>query len=142
MLVASTSIRLISFNGIEGLTFKGEYTHTDILTSVGVTYAYSPLFGKPTDQAGLDIDYQYKLFEIGTTITYVSARPDYDFTYGVDQPVTLNEYYLVNLRASYQVDPHVKLFARVDNLFNEFYEQVYGYGTPGLSAYGGTKISF
>lgn len=130
----------LDFKGIKGLVVRGSYTHTDILTDVPVTLDNSPLLQKPMDQAGLDVDYQSGSFEAGTQVTYVSQRPDFD--YSTFTPVILSEYFLVNLRASYQVDEHVKLFARVDNLFNQYYEEIYGYGTPGLSAYGGTKISF
>jgi vitamin B12 transporter len=130
----------IDFKGIKSLVIRGSYTHTDILTDIPETQDNSPLLEKPTDQAGLDVDYKSGPVEAGTQVTYVSQRPD--FNYATFAPVILNEYFLVNLRASYQVDEHVKLFARVDNLFNQYYEEIYGYGTPGLSAYGGTKISF
>jgi len=56
-------------------------------------------------------------------------------------PVTLGSYTLVNLLASYEVNEYLKFFGRVNNLFNTQYEEVYGYGTPGLSMYLGTKVS-
>ena len=130
------------------LTFKGSYTYTDVETDIPVTLAYSPLLKKPANQAEFDVDYQSGPVEAGVSGTYVGQRPDVDF-YGyyippsyTPIPVTLNDYFLLNLRASYQINPALKLFARVDNLFNQFYEEAYGYGTPGLSAYMGTKISF
>lgn len=130
------------------LTLKGSYTYTDVETNIPVTLAYSPLLRKPAYQAGVDLDYQLGPVEAGVSGTYVGRRPDVDF-YGYNlppnnlpTPVTLSDYFLVNLRASYQVDPSIKFFARVDNLFNQFYEEVYGYGTPGLSGYIGTKVSF
>ena len=130
------------------LTLKGSYTYTEVETDIPATQDNSPLLHKPANQAGVDLDYQSGPVEAGVSASYVGVRPDFDFYYPPPAyaspvgPVTLAEYYLVNLRASFQVDEHVKLYARVDNLFNQFYEQVYGYGTPGLSAYGGTKISF
>ena len=42
----------------------------------------------------------------------------------------------------YGVDDSVKVFARIDNLFDADYEEVPGYGTPGIGGYLGTKISF
>ncbi len=129
------------------LILKGSYTYTDVETSIPVTLDYSPLLHKPANQAGFDMDYQSDSMEAGVSGTYVGQRSDVDF-YGYYNspytpiPVTLSDYFLVNLRASYQINPALKLFARVDNLFNQFYEEVYGYGTPGLSAYLGTKISF
>src|SRR5579871_4738204 len=128
----------------KALTLKGSYTYTEVETSVPATQGNSPLLQKPANQAGLDLDYQEGPLEAGVSGLYVGARPDWDYyaNFFAGAPVTLAEYYLVNLRASFQVDGHVKLYARVDNLFNQFYEQVYGFGTPGLSGYAGTKVSF
>jgi len=49
---------------------------------------------------------------------------------------------LVNLAASNDVTKWLQFFARFDNLFDREYEEAYGYGTPGISAYGGVKVSF
>ena len=131
-----------NFKKVQDLVIQASYTYTDIQTDVPTTNDASPLLQKPTDQAGLDVDYHSGAVEAGATATYVGARPDFNFSTYPYSPVTLSEYYLVNVRASYQINTQLKLFARVDNLFNEYYEEVYGYGTPGLSAYVGTKISF
>lgn len=47
---------------------------------------------------------------------------------------------VVNLRGSYAVTENVEVFGRVENLFNEHYEVVYSYGTPGRSAYAGLRV--
>ena len=109
-------------------------------TDIPATQDNSPLLQKPMNQAGVDLDFQSGPLEANVSASYVSSRPDFDFY--AFAPVTLGEYYLVNLRAALQMDGHMKLYTRVDNLFNQFYEQIYGYGTPGLSAFGGTQISF
>jgi vitamin B12 transporter len=125
---------------LKALTVRGSYTYTNIQTTIPASQPTTPLLQKPANQAGLDLDYQSDAWEAGVSASYVGQRPDFDFW--AYAPVTLSEYFLVNLRASFQVDDHVKLFARVDNLFNQSYEQAYGYGTPGLSVYAGTKASF
>jgi outer membrane cobalamin receptor len=33
------------------------------------------------------------------------------------------------------------IFGRIDNLFDEDYEETGGYGTPGLSFFGGVRVS-
>ena len=134
----------VEFKGLPGLVVRGTYTYTDIITDEPAMLSYSPLLQKPTDQARADMDYQSGPVEVGATATYIGARSDIDFPPYPSPyiPVTLSKYFLVNLRASFQINTQVKLFARVDNLFNQYYEEVYGYGTPGLSGYVGTKISF
>lgn len=124
----------------EVLTVRGSYTYTDVQTSIPASQPNSPLLQKPAHRAQLDLDYQAGPLEAEVSTSYVAQRADFDFW--SFSPVTLGDYFRVNLRASYQVDSHVKVFARVDNLFNQFYEEIYGYGTPGLSGYVGTKVSF
>jgi vitamin B12 transporter len=123
------------FKGISNLDVKGSYTYTyawDISN-------YTPLARRPQNKASGDIDYKWGDASFGTSLVYTGSAFDTDFS---GNGVTLPSYFLVNLRASYQVNSQVKLFARVDNLFNQWYEDAYGFSTPGLSIYGGTKISF
>ena len=51
-------------------------------------------------------------------------------------------YAIANLAGSYTVTKNVKLFSRIDNLFNKHYQEVYGYGTSGLAGYGGVTLSY
>jgi len=48
----------------------------------------------------------------------------------------------VDVSGRYQLNDRVELFARVENLFDEQYQQVLGYGTPGLSGSIGARLSF
>ena len=48
---------------------------------------------------------------------------------------------IVNLAVNYALDSHTKLFARADNLFNTQYEEPLGWLQPGLSVYGGVKLT-
>ncbi|MBF0587121.1 TonB-dependent receptor [Prosthecochloris sp. N3] len=54
----------------------------------------------------------------------------------------LDSYVLVNLTGSYQVTENIELYGRVDNLLDEFYEEAWSYATPGLSAYGGIRLTY
>ena len=56
--------------------------------------------------------------------------------------VTLKAFTLVNLNADYKVTDDVELFGRVENLFDEEYEEVFSYATPGLAAYAGLRARF
>jgi vitamin B12 transporter len=51
-------------------------------------------------------------------------------------------YTVVNLTGSYRVNAHVLLFVRVENLFNEQYQELAGFNTADASAYGGAQIEF
>jgi len=54
----------------------------------------------------------------------------------------LGSYSLVNIRSSYRISRQFDIFARVDNLLDEEYEEAGGYGTPGRSFFGGIRAEF
>lgn len=59
-----------------------------------------------------------------------------------NQVETLDSYTLVNLSASYDINDYFQVYGRVDNLFDEEYEEAWGYATPGLSGYLGVKFTY
>ena len=54
----------------------------------------------------------------------------------------LDGYVLADIRASYGLTDGIELFGRVENLFDEEYQTVSGYGTPGRAAYAGVRARF
>ncbi|HVO75197.1 MAG TPA: hypothetical protein VMT35_14300, partial [Ignavibacteriaceae bacterium] len=56
--------------------------------------------------------------------------------------VVLKYYTLVNVALSYKLFNFAEIFGRIENLFDTDYEEVFGYGTAGLSAYAGIKLTF
>lgn len=54
--------------------------------------------------------------------------------------VTLDSWTRVDLRGSYRVNENFDVYARVENLFNEEYQDIYRYGTPDLSGYVGIRF--
>jgi vitamin B12 transporter len=128
----------IEFKGVKNFDLKGNYTYDNAQDLI----ANAPLLRRPQNKASGDVDYQLDAAGLGASLIYVGNSYDVNYVTGFGNTVQLASYFLVNLRVSYQVNSQVKLFARVDNLFNQYYEETFGYTTPGLSAYGGTKISF
>jgi vitamin B12 transporter len=57
--------------------------------------------------------------------------------------VFLDDYWLVNVAASYKLQPGVEVFGRVENLLDQHYQEVFGYNaTPGIAAFAGIKLTF
>ncbi|MBD3782240.1 MAG: TonB-dependent receptor [Micrococcales bacterium] len=56
--------------------------------------------------------------------------------------VTLDDYWLVDLRASYPLVTGIDVYGRIENLFDTDYQTVAGYGTAGRSAYVGVRWAF
>ena len=54
--------------------------------------------------------------------------------------VKLAPYSLVNLSGTYWVTKNVAVMARIENLFDEDYEDIKSFGTKGASVYGGLRV--
>ena len=55
---------------------------------------------------------------------------------------TLDGWTRVDLTGRYALNESVELFGRVENLFDEDYQQILGYGTPGLSGSVGLRLRY
>jgi vitamin B12 transporter len=122
------------------LNFKMNYTYTDARDISPASSNYNKkLVRRPENKAGLFVDYNFNSrTDINTSIIWVGSRQDINFaTY---ERITLQGYLLVNLAGHYDLFDFLQLNARLENLLNTDYEEVYGYATPGFSLYGGFKL--
>ena len=55
---------------------------------------------------------------------------------------TIGAWVRLDLKASYRLSGQVELFGRIDNLLDENYQDVFGFGTPGISAFGGLRVLY
>ena len=46
---------------------------------------------------------------------------------------------LIDLRAAYALGPKIEVYGRVENLFDQTYQTVLTYGSPGRTAYAGVR---
>jgi vitamin B12 transporter len=70
-------------------------------------------------------------------LVYVGERLDIDGF----ATVKASPYYTVNLSGTYRVTRDLSLFTRIENLFDKDYEDPKGFGTKGISAYAGIRVS-
>jgi len=74
-------------------------------------------------------------------INYNGSQNDYYFDPLFSRfPVKVDAYTVVNLAVSYPFSDTVELTARVENLFDEIYQEVIGYGTSTRAYYAGLRI--
>jgi vitamin B12 transporter len=52
----------------------------------------------------------------------------------------LGQYTLLNLASTYRASDRMDWFLRFDNLTNTEYEEIRGFGSPGLGIYGGLNL--
>jgi len=130
---------LASIKPIDDLTLSFNYTYTDTEDKK----TERELLRRPKNKFGLDINYHFlKKGNVNLGVIYVGKRDDMDWSVWPARRVELDGYTLVNLAASYNITKNFQLFGRIDNLFNKEYEEAKGWGTPGLSFFGGIKLSF
>ncbi|MGE0024756.1 MAG: TonB-dependent receptor plug domain-containing protein, partial [Hyphomicrobium sp.] len=116
----------------EGLTVTAGYTYTDTETADGERLTYVP---RHNFVVGFDAQPIDKV-DLNVTVKYLA-----DSIHSVGPPaVELDDYVLVSAKASYEVIPGWKAYVRGENLLDEDYETILGYGTAGLSVYGGLSM--
>lgn len=123
----------------EQLKVRGDYTYTharDEATDL-------ELLRRPTHKASLTGTWKpTDRLSLSTTVLYVSSWVDVNRDTAVFIPrLDTPAYTTVNLAANYDVDKHLTVFARADNLFNAQYQVPYGFLRPGLGVYGGVRVS-
>lgn len=114
------------------LTFRSGYTYTrskDRETG-------QRLEERPTHKGYFEIHYQFiKQADVDLNIFVVGDKNDVGMR-------RVPGYVLANLAASYPINEHLRIFARLDNIFDKQYQEVYGYGTSRLAGYGGVTLRY
>jgi vitamin B12 transporter len=54
----------------------------------------------------------------------------------------IEDYAFVNVAAEYEINSHMSIFGRIDNLTDEQYSEVFGFPALGRGAYAGVKLRF
>ncbi len=128
-----------AFRPTDSLTIRGGYTYTDTLDrSTGMG-----LIRRAAHKANVNIGYNYsEKASVSVDMKYVGTREDLDFSTFPATLVRLSPYTVVDLALSYAVTKNLTVTGRLENLLNQDYEEVAGFGTAGIGAYGGVRVSF
>ena len=110
----------------------------------------SVLVRRPKHKANMNAIYRFHQDKanVGLNFIYNGKAQDFDFdnsggfSFSNRSLTTLDEYYLVNLTGSYKLHDKIKLFARIENLFDQRYEEVFDFGRPGIAGYAGIKMTY
>ncbi len=98
---------------------------------------------RPRHMASLNAVYSFGPdASIGIGLRHNGSRQDNEFIFATPaEHVTLAPYTLVNLYGSYRLSDKLEAFARVENLLDEDYEDVFSFASPGVSAYAGIRLT-
>jgi vitamin B12 transporter len=130
-------------NTLDFLSIKLNYTYTNAIDKSKNSPDYGEkLLRRPTHRAAFYVDYIIsELADLNFEIIYVGKKDDKNFSTFPAKRIKLDPYTLINIAGHYNLFKFLKLYARVENLLDTDYEEVYGYGTPGLSAFAGIKLT-
>ncbi len=129
-----------SFEPSERVGVSLNYTYTDTEDK----RTGQALLRRPQDKFNIDLRYSFleKQAYVSLGIRFVGRRPFNDFSTFPATRVHVDDYTLVNLSASYWFNDSLRCFCRINNLFDEEYEEILGFGRAGISAFIGVELQF
>jgi vitamin B12 transporter len=124
------------------LTWGAAYTFTEARNPNGELETRRPPHAARTDlsygfaggrgSANLAVIYNGSMEDVGFVLPFFNPQPR----------VGLPPYWLVNAAASYKLEPGVEVFARVENLLDQHYQESFGFDAAPLAAFAGVKLTF
>lgn len=123
------------------LTVRAAYTWLDTEAPNG-----EELTRRPDHLASLDVNYVF-LDGRATANLGVVYNGEQDDTFALppfytSERVTLDSFWIVNVRGSYRLNDSAEIYGRVENVLDEEYEEIYGFGGAGRTAIIGMRTSF
>jgi vitamin B12 transporter len=99
---------------------------------------------RPEHSGSVAFNYYWDRAGINLVVSYTGEQEDDFFPPfpPFQERVALDSFTLVSLGARYNLTDRLTLTGRVENLADEDYEQVYGFQSPGVSAYLGIRVSW
>ncbi|CAM1366342.1 TonB-dependent receptor plug domain-containing protein [Tenacibaculum xiamenense] len=130
---------------IQGIEFNADYSILKNLT-VNANYTYTDneelAIRIPKHKINAGLNYGIKNTNFGLTYQYISDRDDTDFRNYPSVNVPLEAYSLLNFSANHELNKNVKLFLAVTNIFNDDYQEVFGFTTLGRNYNLGVRLNF
>lgn len=135
----------------QGIEFSAK---AELMNNLSMTAAYTWLDAtdpdgrvevrRPEQIASLAFNYLLpsRRGNVNLNIQYNGPMQDNEFSFSTpNDRVDLPSFTLVTLAGAYNVDKSVQLFARIENLLNQDYEEVWSAQSPGIGIFGGVRLS-
>lgn len=123
----------------DNLLFSASYTRTEAKDRD----KNEALLRRPKDKFTAKLSFSYHdKGHLVFSLVYTGKREDLAWEGWTSSRVQMSPFTLFNAALSYDILPSVQLFLRLDNILDQEYETIKGYGTPGFSTFGGFQIQF
>lgn len=132
----------ITAKPLANLLIKTNYTYTKTKDlSENSPDKNLSLLRRPVHKGVLSLNYSFtNKINANFDVIFVGKRDDKYFNGTESKRISLDRYTLVNLAASYDVFSYLQIYTKLNNLLDKYYEEVYGYATPGFSIFGGFNL--
>ena len=149
---SSTTVNADGKSKRQGVELEGYYRHSDALR-LTVNYAWldasEPDVGdaqtkeqrRPKHSGSIAVDGGIGRFSYGAAIAYTGERTDTNFDVISMPLVRLDPYWLASARIAYRIIEPLEVHVRVANVFDEDYQDVFGYRTEGRSIHAGLRVA-
>ncbi len=131
-------------NTSRGVEVEFEYAPVEFLkVKGGVTLnktnssSNEPRSRKPEKMANLSLQFAALSDRLNMLASTRLSRDSVTDVFGSSGQIELDNYQVFDVSGKFDVTENLNMFVRVENVFDESYEEVPGYNTSGLSAYAG-----
>jgi vitamin B12 transporter len=121
-----------------GFRFGASYTRLSAFDTATGT----ELLRRPRDKFSADTGFRlFGRFQLTARALWVGRRLDRDFSVYPYPTVALPDYLLLGAALSADLGGQLEIFISVDNILDARYETVWGYGSPGITARTGFRLT-
>jgi vitamin B12 transporter len=136
-------------NGVEAFAGWSPVDDFDLMFNYTYTDTQDPdgrmLKRRPYNKFALNAVYRFlDKGSVNLDIFWTDDRKPTDYAADANGNIVdkLDSYTVVNIATSYNINDNFQIYCRIDNLFDEYYEEAWSYATPELSGYVGVKYTY
>lgn len=127
----------VTVKPIEWLWFRADYTYTDAFDAT----TNERLLRRPRHKASFTAAWMpIEPLTLSATVLHVGEWIDGNRDFSIPRLVAPG-YTVVNIAGDYRLNEYTKVFARIDNLFDERYQEPTGFLRPGFAVYAGMRLN-
>jgi len=127
----------ISWQALRQLTLRLDYTYTEATDEV----AHQELLRRPKHKGTLLAQWQAtSAWQLSLDVLAVGSWVDGNRDFSIPR-LDAPGYVTVNFATSYELNGHLTVFGRINNMLDRRYENPIGFQQPGIGAYAGLRVT-
>ncbi len=128
---------VLEFAPVENLVLSASYSHI-LAKDLNKGEA---LLRRPKEKFSANLNFGFLAKgRLVIALIHLGERDDMEWIDWISTRVHMNPFTLLNAAISWDILPNIQFYLRMENILDQRYELIKGYGTPGRSAYAGFKI--